>query len=134
MVRRLLFWAGGDGHCRPVHSRREGDRGSGKHAIHVALWDARGFLDKAAREIRLEPGAPPNFRFDVPRGRWALSAFEDVNDNGKLDMGIFGPKEPSGFWRPFHAWRKPRFDDVAVEITEDWTGVEIRLGGKPTRP
>lgn len=102
--------------------------GSGKHTIHVALWDAAGFLAKPMREIRIEPGTPADFHFDVPAGRWALSAYEDENGNGKLDMGLFGPKEPSGFWRPFHGWHKPRFDEVAEEIDQNTTGADIRLG------
>jgi uncharacterized protein (DUF2141 family) len=101
--------------------------GSGKHTIHVALWDASGFLEKPVQEIRIEPGAVGDFRFEVKRGKWALSAYEDVNENGKLDMGMFGPKEPSGFWRAFHAWRKPRFEDVATEVGKDTAAIEIRL-------
>jgi len=102
--------------------------GSGKHTIHVALWDAAGFLEKPVQEIRIEPGAATDFHFKLPGGRWALSAFEDENQNGKLDIGMFGPREPSGFWHPFHAWRKPRFEDVAVEIDRDRTDADIRLG------
>jgi hypothetical protein len=44
-----------------------------------------------------------------------------------LDMGRFGPKEPSGMWRPFHAWRKPRFDDVATLVDRPVGGVDIKL-------
>ena len=101
--------------------------GSGKHTIHVALWDADGFLGHPVVEVRIAAGAVTDFHFDVKRGRWALSAYEDVNENGRLDMGMFGPKEPSGFWRAFHAWRKPRFEDVAVEVAGDTAGIEIRV-------
>lgn len=101
--------------------------GTGKHTVHVALWDAAGFLTHPVKEVRIAPGEATEFRFAVKPGRWALSAYEDVNENGKLDMGMFGPKEPSGFWRPFHAWRKPRFEDVGVEVDGDRAGVEIRL-------
>ena len=103
--------------------------GSGRHTIHIALWDAAGFLRKPVREVVIEPGHARDFRFAVPEGWWALSAYEDVNGNGKLDMGTFGPKEPSGFWRPFHGWHQPRFEEVAVKIDRDTTGVEIRLSG-----
>jgi hypothetical protein len=100
---------------------------SGKNAVFVALWDAGGFLKRPVQQIRIEPGADPNFQFRLPAGRWALSAFEDENGNGILDMGVFGPKEPSGFWHPFHAWRKPRFDDVAAQIYRDTTDAEVQL-------
>jgi len=100
---------------------------TGKHAVFVALWDADGFLKRPVQQIRIEPGADPHFQFRLPAGRWALSAFEDENGNGILDMGVFGPKEPSGFWRPFHAWRKPRFDDVATQIDRDTTNADVQL-------
>lgn len=100
---------------------------SGKHAIYVDLWSAAGFLDKPVQQIRIDPGAPTAFQFHVPPGDWALSAFEDQKGNGVLDTGPFGPKEPSGFWRAFHAWRKPRFPDVSSRCDKDTTGIEIRL-------
>lgn len=102
--------------------------GSGKHTIYIALWDEHSFLNKPVQQIRITPGASPDFRFDVTPGRWALSAFEDKNEDGVLDMGLFGPTEPSGFWHAFHAWRKPRFNDVAVQIDRDVSGIEIKLG------
>jgi uncharacterized protein (DUF2141 family) len=63
----------------------------------------------------------------VRRGRWAISAFEDRNENGVLDMGLFGPKEPNGFCRPFHGRHQPHFDEVAISIDKDFTGANIVL-------
>jgi uncharacterized protein (DUF2141 family) len=100
---------------------------SGVHAVYVALWQREGFLERPARQTRFAPGEAPEFRFDVPPGAWALSAFEDKNDNSVLDMGHFGPKEPSGFWRPFTAWRRPTFDDVAATVARDTSGADITL-------
>ena len=101
--------------------------GSGRHAIYVALWDEKNFLAHPVQQIVLAPQEPPVFRFAIPPGRWALSAFEDENGNGTLDMGRFGPKEPSGFWHPFHGWRRPRFSDVAVPVERDIADADIRL-------
>jgi uncharacterized protein (DUF2141 family) len=100
---------------------------SDKHAVYVALWNGDAFLDKPVSQIKLPTGSDRTFRFQVAPGRWAVSAFEDRNDNGVLDMGLFGPKEPSGFWRPFHAWRKPRFDDVASQIDHDVPDADVTL-------
>jgi uncharacterized protein (DUF2141 family) len=101
--------------------------GSGKHVIFVALWQSDGFLKHPVQQVRIEPHAQPHFQFQVAIGRWAVSAFEDLNDNGILDMGAFGPKEPSGFWHPFHKWRKPRFEDVAVQVDQNRTDIDIKL-------
>jgi len=100
---------------------------SGHHKVYVALWNANGFLVRPVEQVQIEPGAATIFHFRITPGRYAVSAYEDENDNGRLDEGAFGPKEPSGFSRPFHGWRKPRFDDVATEIDRDTTDVNIRL-------
>ena len=100
---------------------------SGKHAVHVALWRREGFLEHPARETQFAPGVAPEFRFEVPPGSWALSAFEDRNDNATLDMGLFGPKEPAGFWRPFTGWHRPKFDEVAAPIARDTADADITL-------
>jgi uncharacterized protein (DUF2141 family) len=102
--------------------------GDGMHTIYVALWDEKGFLRHPVQQIAIGPRNPPNFRFIVAPGGWAVSAFEDENGNHILDMGMFGPKEPSGFWHSFHAWRKPRFGDVAASIVSDTPDADIQLG------
>ena len=101
--------------------------GSGNHPIYVALWDASGFLTKPSQQIRLEPHASTQFQFRVSTGFWAVSAYEDENDNGKLDMGFLGPKEPSGFWRAFHGWHKPRFSEVSSTVSADVSNADIKL-------
>ena len=100
---------------------------SGKYAVYVALWQSEGFLKHPVRQLRIEPGAERIFRFEVPAGRWAISAFEDRNGNGILDMGLFGPKEPSGFWRAFNGHHKPRFDEVSSPIQRDTPDADIIL-------
>src|SRR5256885_4097332 len=62
---------------------------SGKHPVYVMLWDADGFLRKPAQKARLDPVAEMRFQFSLAPGRWAVSAFEDMNENGTLDMGFF---------------------------------------------
>jgi uncharacterized protein (DUF2141 family) len=100
---------------------------SGGHAVYVALWTADNFLQTPTKQLKFAPGVEPRFRFDVAPGRWAVSAYEDRNDNGVLDVGVFGPKEPSGFWRLFKAWRKPRFDDVERKVDGNIADAEVTL-------
>jgi uncharacterized protein (DUF2141 family) len=100
---------------------------SEKSCVYVALWQGDGFLKRPVQQVRIEPGSALVFQFRVAAGRWAISAFEDRNGNGVLDMGVFGPKEPSGFWRPFTGWHKPRFDEVASLIERDTTNADLTL-------
>jgi uncharacterized protein (DUF2141 family) len=100
---------------------------SGQHAVYVALWRSDGFLKRPFAQVRLAPAAATEFKFVAAPGPYALSAFEDRNDNGVLDMGLFGPKEPTGFWRAFHAWRKPKFEDVSAVLTHDTPDADITL-------
>jgi uncharacterized protein (DUF2141 family) len=100
---------------------------SGNHPVYIALWDSAGFLNKPVQQVRIEPHGKPSFQFHVPAGLWAISAYEDENDNGKLDFGLFAPKEPSGFWRPFHGWHKPRFNEVSSNVNADINAdIELR--------
>jgi uncharacterized protein (DUF2141 family) len=100
---------------------------SGRHSVYIALWDESGFLQKPVQQVLIKPGTEPAFQFRVPAGAWSISAYEDTNENGKLDMGIFGPKEPSGFYRPFHQWHKPRFNEVSFRADRDTPGIDIAL-------
>jgi uncharacterized protein (DUF2141 family) len=100
---------------------------SGKHSIHVALWDANGFLREPAQKARIAAGGELRFQFALLPGRWTVSAFEDVNENGSLDMGIFGPKEPNGYWREFTGWHRPRFEEVANQVDRDVGDADIAL-------
>jgi len=68
---------------------------SGAHTIRVHLWSAEAFSPHPRRDVLL-PARDVTFAFRVPSGRWAISAYEDLNENGTLDRGVFRPKEPSG--------------------------------------
>jgi uncharacterized protein (DUF2141 family) len=100
---------------------------TGTHTVGVALWRSDSFMQKPAQTVALGPGSKMEFSFAVPAGEWAVSAYEDINGNGKLDMGFFGPKEPTGFWRPFTGRRKPTFKDVSFAVTLDTSGIVINL-------
>lgn len=100
---------------------------TGRHTVRVLLWRSEQFLERPVQTVALPPGAATGFSFSVPPGPWAVSAFEDKNENGVLDIGLFGPKEPNAFWRPFAAQRAPKFNEVALAVAGDTTGVEIRL-------
>lgn len=54
---------------------------------------------------------------DLAPGKYAVTVYQDVNNNGKMDKGMFGmPKEPYGFsGNPVIAFKAPTFKDCAFE-------------------
>ncbi len=67
---------------------------------------------------------------DITPGTYAVSAYQDVDESGKLRTGFFGvPTEPIGFSRnPPLGMHKPRFGDSAVAITPAGGAIMIRMG------
>ena len=64
----------------------------------------------------------------VLAGTYAIRAFQDENDNGKKDIGMFGPKEPWGNYRAKRPkFRGPKFEEMAFEVQEDITDIKIEL-------
>jgi uncharacterized protein (DUF2141 family) len=100
---------------------------SGQHTVHVAIWEANGFLETPVQESFLAAARVAKYAFAIPAGEWAVSAYEDRNENGELDMGTFGPKEPAGFWPPYHGRHRPHFAEVARRIDHDVPNADIAL-------
>ena len=76
----------------------------------------------------IKKGRAPFSFTGVPKGIYGIRCFQDVNGTGKMEKGIFGPKEPWGTYRParptFHA---PRFDEIAFEVNKDIKDIKIEL-------
>jgi len=72
-------------------------------SLYAALFaSADGFPDKADKVYRTEiltVTAETNYiEFkNIPYGTYAISVYHDVNGNGKMDMGAFGPLDHTVF-------------------------------------
>jgi len=56
----------------------------------------------------------------VPAGVYAIRAYQDLNGNGHLDGGVFGPREPWALsLQNGHARFPPRFADIAFQLEAD---------------
>lgn len=62
-------------------------------------------------------------------GRYALSAFHDLDDNGKLNANVMGlPTEPYGFSRDARGnFGPPSFADAAVDVPEAGLTITVRV-------
>lgn len=67
--------------------------------------------------------------FEAPIGTYAISIFQDFDNNGKLNQGWFGrPLEPVGFGNNFKPkFSAPSFQDCAVHISNSNTQFKISL-------
>ena len=61
---------------------------------------------------------------NLPAGRYSIAFFQDVNGNGKLDVGLFGPIEPWGYYgrRPM---LKPKFEQESFVLDGDLIGIAL---------
>lgn len=66
---------------------------------------------------------------ELPPGRWALSVFQDMNGNRRLDANFLGiPSEPSGSSNdPPARWSAPKFADALVTVGDAPLALSIRL-------
>lgn len=91
-------------------------KNSGK--IVVDLYkDKSSWLKTPFKKITLATdGTTKTASFDVPQGRYAISIYQDVNDNGELDQNFLGiPKEPVGFGNNYKPFGKPKFQSASID-------------------
>lgn len=101
-------------------------------SIRVGLFNtSAGFPKKQLRGelIEAKPGTVTAVFKDVPAGTYAVSAFQDINGNEKLDTNSFGkPIEPYGFSRNARGmFGPPSFDEAAFNVGQRASTIEFKL-------
>jgi len=66
---------------------------------------------------------------ELPHGKYAVSVFQDLNNNGKLDTNFLGiPTEPYGYSQnPRPRFRAATFEEAAFEYSGKATKIVINL-------
>ncbi|HNY10989.1 MAG TPA: DUF2141 domain-containing protein [Candidatus Wallbacteria bacterium] len=113
---------------------------SGHYKAYIFLYNAgpdSWFANDAYKKIIIYPSnikdGKADYSFMLPEGAYAVAAFEDTNDNQKLDVGGFFsvPREPYGFYRRYYSfWRMPSFSDCALNLSENFLNANIPLTRK----
>ncbi|GAB5564415.1 MAG: hypothetical protein Wins2KO_14780 [Winogradskyella sp.] len=66
--------------------------------------------------------------FELEPGEYAVSTFQDLNGNRKLDKKFYGPpKEPYGFSNNVRPFGKPSFKKCKFNLTSDSKTITIAL-------
>jgi uncharacterized protein (DUF2141 family) len=104
---------------------------AGKGQIRVAVCDRERFLKQCAYTASMPAREGENVIAvpGVPKGTWAVLAYQDENENGELDRNLIGiPKENYGFSRDAASrFGPPGFDDAAIQVDGELTVAAIKL-------
>jgi len=84
-----------------------------------------------SQELTVDEGVK-HLRWHLPfleSGKYAVSVYQDLNMNRKLDKGMFGaPREPYGFSRnPKVVFKAPTFEDCAFLYDGSKLSMQIEL-------
>ena len=109
----------------------------GNGEIHVCLVDEESFGPEADANQKLvySPTAEEKeygetvFRFEnIKPGIYGIKGFLDVNGNGILDKGLFGPSEPWGMsWNGKKSKGPPDFRDIEFTVDSNIRNIDIVL-------
>jgi|SRR5690606_17019739 uncharacterized protein (DUF2141 family) len=98
----------------------------------VAVYDQQRHYDSnsqhvAAHKVKVTEGSITLLLGDLPAGEYAVKLFQDVNDNGRIDMSAMSiPTEPYGFSNNGGTFGAPSFDEAKVLLNQP-TQIEIEL-------
>jgi uncharacterized protein (DUF2141 family) len=103
--------------------------------LMVALFDrAQGWPDRPAatqpaQRIKATGETATLVFADLPEGRWAVMALQDVNGNGRADTNLVGlPTEPYGASNNrLPRLSAPKFDEALVEVGPHGAAITIEL-------
>jgi len=97
--------------------------------IWVSVFAEKGFLEKSIQTKSVNiSGSKVMVEFDLPPGEYAVSTYQDVNSNGKLDRYIIGkPKEPYGFSNNVKPFGPPSYNECKFNLTSSPKSISIKL-------
>jgi len=102
--------------------------------IEVSLYDKRdAFLVKdqfiQKRRAKIVNGRAEVVCENIPFGKIAVGSYHDIDNDETYDKNIIGlPVEPYAFSKPpVCNWRKPRFEEVAIDFTHSGQVVKMKF-------
>ncbi|HEX8405623.1 MAG TPA: DUF2141 domain-containing protein [Duganella sp.] len=103
----------------------------GRGKVNVAVCDKERFLKDCAYSGSAPAQADETVVTikNVPKGTWAVLAYQDENQNDKLDRNLIGiPSENYGFSRDARGkFGPPDYEEAAIEVGDELTVAKIKL-------
>ncbi len=99
--------------------------------LRIAIFNKKeGFLHKPFKVQKKDVTASTmeiEFK-ELPYGEYAVTLFQDLNQNGKLDMTLFVPNEPWGLSNNVSPmFGPPSFDDTKFVLNQPKKTIEIQV-------
>ncbi len=102
--------------------------------IYMAIYSSRSRFKARQHDatLRFTPDVLPLdsltycFR-NIPTGRYMIAAFQDLDENGAINMGLFGPTEPYRVYRVHRTFFGPEYDRGCFEVKGNVTGADLRF-------
>lgn len=97
--------------------------------IWVSVFSEKDFLEKSIQtKSVIISGSKVIVEFELPPGEYAVSTYQDVNSNGKLDRYFIGkPKEPYGFSNNVKPFGPPKYKDCRFTLANSPKSISITL-------
>jgi uncharacterized protein (DUF2141 family) len=103
-------------------------KNSGKIVVEIYNNESSWLKSPFRKTVLPTNEANKTASFEVPPGRYAISVYQDVNENGELDRTFIGiPKEPVGFGNNYKPFGKPKFESATIEYKPAAKPQEIKL-------
>ncbi len=95
--------------------------------LKIGLFESKGFPivgeEIVGSNIEVKEASITHTFTNLSAGIYAISIFQDANDNGQIDKNFFGaPTEPYGFsTNTYGMFGPPDFADVSFEVKDNET-------------
>lgn len=104
--------------------------------VMAALFDGPAGFPRGkivvGQMVAAKPGQVELVFKNLAPGRYAVSAYQDLNGNQRLDANMVGmPTEPYGFSRDARGqFGPPKFDDAAFQLGSEPQRISVTLSGR----
>ena len=96
--------------------------------VIASICDKKQFLASPCTYSKAAPAQPGSISFvftNIAPGRYAATAFQDLDGNGDLKVGLTGPDEPAGISGP--KTLLPNFDKAAFDVGTEPLTISVAL-------
>ena len=129
----VLIWTAGNAFADNIRASLEiNNVAVNRGLVYVAVYSNENDYknERAYFSFILESTAATlTYSLELPEGEYVVSAFQDTNNNGRLDETIFWiPTEPVGKTNYNHRGAPGNFNRLKVPVNNNQTTITVNMG------